>query len=146
MNTYFVRPVYGNCWQTALGQHITKELDGTNWPRSKPTARTCLGSTINEKRTRRSATKRTEKASGISEQARGTYKSCLFGFALAAASRTFGKRPQDEPSCTAYESYVAFTRLREVERPERRMSFKMEHVTLFTEKTCKLVDMRDCMC
>ena len=39
--------------------------------------------------------RRTERASGKSEHARGTW---LLGFALAAASRTFGKRTQDEPS------------------------------------------------
>ena len=36
---------------------------------------------------------------GKSEQARGARKSCLFGFACAAASLTCGKRPQDEPGC-----------------------------------------------
>ena len=31
MRTYLVRLVYGNCWQTALGQYVTKELDGAIW-------------------------------------------------------------------------------------------------------------------
>ena len=31
MRTCYFRLVYGHCWQTALGQYITKELEGTIW-------------------------------------------------------------------------------------------------------------------
>ena len=75
MKTHFVCLIHGDCWQTALGQHITKELDGAMWFRSQFTSRTRLGSTTDEKRTRRSAKWRTQRASGTSEQARG--ESCM---------------------------------------------------------------------
>ena len=68
----------------------------------------------------RSVTRRTERASGVYPSKLAVRKkSCLLGFALAAASRTFGKRPQGRTKLrrVSDESYVAFTRQREVERP-----------------------------
>ena len=47
--------------------------------------------------------------------------SCLLGFALAAASRTFWKRPQDEPGCAASTTKASITAT--VERPKGERNF-----------------------